>query len=231
MKEINNTTTGIEINKITVNHTEAQLALAALGKRWQQKVTALREEIGHDMAKVVAAQPDGRIDFGAVCEFTYEPRWEPEGYTVYFRGIQVSETGMPYFAGKSPDDDNIVSMFSLTNLFQFMKCVTMFGTLGVECSKKAAAVRDEILAELKEELAQMENQKFEDIFEDWWFYQEDWTYEALDLLVLHLDSEGNLSGTFSDKKRNEIELPLTEFEADEIADRFAELDWTPGSDR
>ena len=232
MNNINETSNRNEMNNTVANNTvannETLNALAALGKSWQKKVADLRKEIGRDMGKVVAALPAGCMRFSEPMAFGFQTQFDPDGQTDIIKGFKVSDTGMPYFIGwSSANEDSFINSYPLAQIFRLLACVPYFASLMEECRKKADAVRAQILAELKGLLETMGNKEFEEIYEDWCLPDDCGEFERLAPLCIRLDADGNVCGEFSDTKGNEKELPLTEFEADEIADRFAVLDWTP----
>ena len=228
MNNINETSNRNMMNNSTVADNEMLNALAALGKRWQKKVADLRNEIGRDMGNVVAALPAGCMRFSKPMAFGFGTQFDPDGQTDIIKGFKVSDTGMPYFIGWSPaDEDSFISSYPLAQIFRLLARMTHFSPLMEECRKKADAVRAQILAELKGALETLGNKAFEEIYEDWCLPDDCGEFERLAPLCIRLDADGNVCGEFSDTEDNEKELPLTEFEADEIADRFAELDWTP----
>ena len=228
MNNINETSNRNMMNNSTVANNEMLNALAALGKRWQKKVADLRKEIGHDMGKVVADLPAGCMRFSKPMAFGFQTQFNPDGQTDIIKGFKVSDTGMPYFIGWSPaNEDSFINSYPLAQIFRLLACVPYFASLMEECRKKADAVRAQILVELKEALEKLDNKEFEEIYEDWCLPDDCGEFDRLAPLCIRLDAEGNVCGEFSYTEDLEKELPLTEFEADEIADRFAELDWTP----
>ena len=230
--EMNNTVANNTVTINTVANNETLNALAALGKRWQVKVADLRKEIGRDMGKAVTELADGCMRFCEPLDFGFETQFDLDGHYDLIGGFKVSDTGMPYImGGSSADEDSFINTYPIAQIFRLLACMPFLSPLMEECRKKADAVRAQILAELKGALEKLDDKEFEDIYEDWCLPYDCGGCERLVPLCIRLDADGNVCGEFCDTSDNVKVLPLTEFEADEITDRFAELDWTPGSER